>query len=47
MACGVCYYLMHLDALHGGNEVWSVYAFAVAALALVLTSGYVFVKISR
>ena len=39
-ACVVSYYLMNLDALHGGNEVWPVYAFFVAVLALILSGGY-------
>lgn len=47
VACGVCYYLMHLDALHGGNQVWPVYAFAISGLALAATSGYVVMRLSR
>ncbi|MGC1106051.1 MAG: hypothetical protein WA876_05900 [Candidatus Acidiferrales bacterium] len=47
LACIVFYYFMYLDNLHGGNDVWPVYAFAGAALALILTCGYVVVVIFR
>jgi hypothetical protein len=45
VACGVFYFLMYLDLLHGGKETWPVYAFACAALALALTTGYVAMRI--
>lgn len=45
VACGVGYYLMHLDALHGYKQVWPVNVFLGAVLALVATSGYVAMKI--
>lgn len=41
LACVICYFLMYLDQLHGGKEVWPVYAFAAAGLALTITSSYV------
>lgn len=47
VACVVCYFLMYLDQLHGGEEVWPVYAFAVAGLALAITSSYVVMMIFR
>jgi hypothetical protein len=46
-ACGVSYFLMYRDALHGGKEVWPVYVFGVAALSLVVTVGNVVVRIFR
>jgi len=46
-ACGAAYFLMYLDQLHDGKEAWPVYAFAVAVLALVITSGYVTLRILR
>ena len=47
VACVVCYFLMYLDALHGGKEAWLAYAFAGAVLAFAVTSAYVVAKISR
>jgi len=47
LACGVTYFLIYLDALHGGKEAWPVYAFGAALLALTITSGYVVTKIYR
>lgn len=44
-ACVVCYYLMYLDQLNGGKEVWPVWAFFVAAIALTLSSSYAVMKI--
>lgn len=47
VACGVGYHLMYLDALRGYKEVWPVNVFLAAVLALVITSGYVAMKIFR
>lgn len=47
VACGVAYYLMHLDALQGYKEVWPLNVFLGAVLALVVTSGYVAMKVFR
>src|SRR5579872_4801850 len=47
VACVLCYFLMYLDALHGGKEAWPAYAFAGAGLAFAVTSAYVVAKISR
>ena len=47
VAFGVCYYLLHLDALHGGKQVWPVYALFGAALAVTMTVGYVAVTMFR
>jgi hypothetical protein len=47
LACGFTYFLMYLDQLHGGKDTWPVYAFAVAALMLVLAFGNVVARISR
>ncbi|HEV2490317.1 MAG TPA: hypothetical protein VGT03_10945 [Candidatus Acidoferrales bacterium] len=47
IACGVFYFLMYLDQLHGGKVLWPVYAFFVAALALTATSMYVAMRIFR
>lgn len=47
LVCGATYFLMYLDALHGGKEVWPVYAFAGAGLTLVLTLGNLIARISR
>lgn len=47
VACGVASYLMHLDALHGYKEVWPLNVFLGAVLALVVTSGYVAMKVFR
>ena len=47
VACVLCYFLMYLDALHGGKEAWRAYAFAGAGLAFAVTSAYVAAKISR
>lgn len=44
-ACVVCYYLMYLDQLNGGKEVWPVWAFFVAAIALTLSASYAVMKI--
>lgn len=41
VACGVTYYILHLDVLHGGKEGWPVWAFFFAVTALVLSAGYV------
>jgi len=45
LACGATYFLMHLDALHGGNEAWPAYAFGAAALVFAAASGYVVMKL--
>lgn len=45
--CGVCYYAMRLDQLHGGHEVWPVYAFAVAAIVLALSTATAAAKLFR
>ncbi len=47
VAFGVCYYLLHLDALHGGKQVWPVYALFGAALAVTRAVGYVVVTMFR
>ncbi len=47
LACGVGYYLMHLDALHAYKQVWPLNVFLGAVLALVVTSGYVAMRIFR
>jgi len=44
-ACVVFYLAMYVDLLHGGKEVWPVYAFAVSALTLAVTFGYVIMRI--
>lgn len=45
LACLASYYALYLDGLHGGKEVWPVYALLGAGLALVVTSGYVAMRI--
>lgn len=45
IACGVFYFLMYLEQLHGGKVLWPVYAFFVAALALTVTASYVVMRI--
>lgn len=47
VACGVGYYLMYLDALHGYKQEWPLNLFLGAVVALVATSGYVTMKIFR
>lgn len=47
IACGVFYFLMYLDQLHGGKVLWPVYAFFVAVLALTVTASYVVMRIFR
>ena len=47
IACGVCTFIVYLDALHGGKEAWPAYALFFAVLALALTSGYVAMRIFR
>lgn len=47
IACGVCVFIVYLDALHGGKEVWPAYALFVAVLALVVTSMYVVMRVFR
>lgn len=47
VACGVGYYLMYLDALHGYKQVWPLIVFLGAVLAFTATSGYVAMKIFR
>lgn len=46
-ACGVCVFIVYLDALHGGKEVWPAYALFVAVLALAATASYVVMRIFR
>ncbi|MFZ0038629.1 MAG: hypothetical protein WAK91_14460 [Candidatus Acidiferrales bacterium] len=45
VACGATYFLMYLDALHGGKEGWPAYAFGAAALVFAAASGYVAMKL--
>jgi FtsH-binding integral membrane protein len=45
LACGAAYFLMYLDALHGGKEAWPAYAFGAAALVFAAASGYVVMKL--
>jgi hypothetical protein len=47
VACIVFYFCMNVDQAHGGNEVWPVYAFASAAIALAVTLGYVAAKVRQ
>lgn len=47
LACFLTCLLMYVDALHGGKEVWPVYALLGAVLALVVTSSYVVMKVFR
>ena len=47
VACGVFYFAMYVDALHGGKQGWPVIAFAGAGVALTFTSGYIVVKLSQ
>ncbi len=47
VAFGVSYYLLHLDALHGGKQVWPVYALFGATLAVTVTVGYVVMRTFR
>jgi hypothetical protein len=47
IACGVFYFLMYLDQLHGGKVLWPVYALFFAVLALTATSMYVIMRIFR
>lgn len=47
LACGATYFLIYLDSIHGGKEVWPVYAFGAAVLTLAVTAGYVAVKLSQ
>ena len=44
-ACGVCVFIVYLDALHGGKEVWPADALFVAVLALAVTASYVVMRI--
>jgi hypothetical protein len=46
-ACGVCVFIVYLDALHGGKEVWPAYVLFVAVLALAATASYVVMRIFR
>lgn len=43
-ACVIFYIALYLDEFFGGTKVWPVYAFAIAAVALALTSGYVVMR---
>lgn len=45
VACVAFYFAMYVDQAHGGKEVWPVYAFAGAAIALAVTSGYIAMKL--
>ena len=47
LACGGTYFLIYLDSINGGKEVWPVYAFGAAVLALIGSAGYVAVKLSQ
>ena len=47
IACGLCIFLVYIDTLHGGKEVWPAYALFVAVLALAATSSYVVMRIFR
>jgi hypothetical protein len=47
VASGATFFLMYLDAVHGGKEAWPVYAFTGAVLAFAVASGYVAMKIFR
>lgn len=46
-ACGVCVFIVYLDALHGGKKVWPADALFVAVLALTASSMYVVMRIFR
>lgn len=39
-ACGVFYLAIYLDAVHGGREVWPVYALLGACVVFIVTAGY-------
>lgn len=41
IACGVFYFLMYVDQLHGGNVLWPVWGFFFSGLALAATSAYI------
>lgn len=45
VACVVFYIALYVDGLHGGKEVWPVYALLGAGLAFIVTSGYVAMRI--
>lgn len=45
VACVVFYIAMYVDQAHGGKELWPVYAFGAAAIALTVTSGYVAMRV--
>jgi hypothetical protein len=47
VACGICVFFVHLDALHGGNETWPAYALFGAVLAVAASTSYVVFRISR
>lgn len=44
-ACVIFSLAVYVDQLHGGKQVWPVYALFVAVLALAVTSGYVAMRI--
>ena len=46
-ACIIFYLAMNVDQAQGGKEVWPVYAFAGAVLALAVSSGYIAMKVFR
>lgn len=46
LAVGTSYYLLHRDAVAGGQQVWPVYLFAAAALYCAGAWGYLAVKFS-
>lgn len=46
-ACGLFYFLMYVDAVHGGKEAWPAYGFAGAGLAAAVAVGYVVMKLSQ
>jgi len=42
---GVSYWLMHIDALHGGHTGWPAYMFAGVAVACAVVWGYIITKL--
>ncbi len=45
LLAGVSYWLMYVDALHGGHTVWPAYMFAGVGLACSVVWGYIAAKI--
>jgi hypothetical protein len=46
-ACGVFYYAMYVDQLHGGRQAWPADAFAGAGIVFALTAATIAAKLSR